>query len=389
MDKLVKGQNFIISESKISIDFRWSNLKDKQIDVLVFQLSNDRIEDERDFIYFNNLKSEGVSLSLNSNSTKIDFDLSNLRENINKVLIVTTIDGKFGELSDFSLKINDKVFEIEGGVENTLNVAEIYNRNGKWKFKAIGDGYISGLEKIAERCGLDLSSLSKEERQKRFRRSSKDVVSEHMSKIKTELEKFKPNIDSAVLGKYNESDTRMVIDKIFIDALGYKIDEVKTEQRIQGRKADYILSVDGVNHIVVEAKKAGMQLREKQIFQATSYGAYSGIKWALLTNLIDWQLYYVNSGDMIEPELVFSITLDTIAKEDLEHLFSISRFGLTRKGLLTKTLERNRTLSQSNIISVILTDDVISKVRTTVNKNSSYKTSNDEIQNVLEELLNM
>jgi stress response protein SCP2/predicted type IV restriction endonuclease len=389
MDKLVKGQNFIISESKISIDFRWSNLKDKQIDVLVFQLSNDRIEDERDFIYFNNLKSEGVSLSLNSNSTKIDFDLSNLRENINKVLIVTTIDGKFGELSDFSLKINDKVFEIEGGVENTLNVAEIYNRNGKWKFKAIGDGYISGLEKIAERCGLDLSSLSKEERQKRFRRSSKDVVSEHMSKIKTELEKFKPNIDSAVLGKYNESDTRMVIDKIFIDALGYKIDEVKTEQRIQGRKADYILSVDGVNHIVVEAKKAGMQLREKQIFQATSYGAYSGIKWALLTNLIDWQLYYVNSGDMIEPELVFSITLDTITKEDLEHLFSISRFGLTRKGLLTKTLERNRTLSQSNIISVILTDDVISKVRTTVNKNSSYKTSNDEIQNVLEELLNM
>jgi hypothetical protein len=236
---------------------------------------------------------------------------------------------------------------------------------------------------------LDLSSLSEEERQKRFRRSSKDVASEHMSKIKTELEKFKPNIDSAVLGKYNESDTRMVIDKIFIDALGYKIDEVKTEQRIQGRKADYILSVDGVDHIVVEAKKAGMQLREKQIFQATSYGAYSGIKWALLTNLIDWQLYYVNSGDMIEPELVFSITLDTIAKEDLEHLFSISRFGLTRKGLLTKTLERNRTLSQSNIISVILTDDVISKIRTTVNKNSSYKTSNDEIQNVLEELLNM
>jgi len=40
----------------------------------------------------------------------------------------------------------------------------------------------------------------------------------------------------------------------FTDVLGYSINEIKTEQRIQGRRADYILSVGNSGEIVVEAK---------------------------------------------------------------------------------------------------------------------------------------
>ncbi|MDQ7084255.1 MAG: type I restriction enzyme HsdR N-terminal domain-containing protein [Sulfurovum sp.] len=156
---------------------------------------------------------------------------------------------------------------------------------------------------------------------------------------------------------------------------------------MQGRRADYILSVNNVDCIVVEAKKAGMALREKQVFQATSYGAYSGIKWALLTNLNQWQLYYINAGDKIEPELVFCIDLDVIRDEDVEMLFKISKNGILRKGLLDKVREKNRALSQANIISTLLTDNVLDKMRTTINKDSAYKVSNEEIQKTLESFL--
>ena len=59
----------------------------------------------------------------------------------------------------------------------------------------------------------------------------------------------------------NESNTRMILDRFFIDVLDYDINEVKAEQNIQGRRADYVLSANDSDVIVVEAKKAGMALR--------------------------------------------------------------------------------------------------------------------------------
>ncbi|EJF07815.1 putative stress response protein, TerZ- and CABP1 [Thiovulum sp. ES] len=384
MTELIKGQNFLVGGIQQQLNLEWTG--NKNLDISLFQLSAEKLLKNDDFLFFNNPSTSSIKLETNKNSSKISIDLSKIENSIDKILIVATIESKFSDIEKFQLRIADKFYNIEANEESALNIAEFYKRNGQWKFKIISTGYISGLETIAEKYGLN---FSKEEKETKFKRCSKSGISKHVQDIKAKLLQIKPNIDNAVIGKYNESDTRMVIDRIFIDAFGYKIDEVKTEQRIQGRKADYILSANGEDQIVVEAKKAGMALREKQVFQATSYGAYSGIKWALLTNLIDWQLYYINSGEMIEPELIFSVTLDTIKDEDVEKLFAISRNGITRKNILTKMREQNIALSNSTMISAILTDDVINKIRNVVNRDSAYKVSNEEVQTVLEELLNI
>jgi hypothetical protein len=275
------------------------------------------------------------------------------------------------------------------GQEKSIILAEVYKRGNNWKFKIIANGFYKGLDIIATNYGLDLSSLSKTEKEKKFRKAPKDVINEKILDMKNSFENIKPIVEIALSERYNESNTRMILDKIFMDILGYNMSEIKTEQKIQGRRADYILSIADIDYIVVEAKKAGMPLREKQVFQATSYGAYSGIKWALLTNLSQWQLYYINSGDKIKPELVFSVDLNNIQDIDLEMLFAISRNGITRKSLLNKIRAKNRALSQANIISTLVTDDVLNKIRTTINKDSSYKVSNEEIQNILEQFLNI
>ena len=67
-----------------------------------------------------------------------------------------------------------------------------------------------------------------------------------------------PALLAAIESSANESNTRMILDRFFIDVLDYDIDEVKAEQNIQGRRADYVLSSNGNDVIVVEAKKAGM-----------------------------------------------------------------------------------------------------------------------------------
>ncbi len=341
----------------------------------------------------NNENTKSIKLSSDKNSSNITIDISSINTNITRIPIVITVNKNcnLGSLEFLEISFNEDIIYNLDGIkeEKSIILAELYKRLNIWKYKIIVQGFNNGLEKIADDFGLNLNSLSQEERNKTFRKSPKDVIQENIKYIKNSLIEIKSTIDNAIENKYNESDTRMIIDKIFIDSLGYSIEELKTEQRIQGRRADYILSVNNIDYIVVEAKKAGMTLREKQVFQATSYGAYSGIKWALLTNLNQWQLYYINSGDKIEPELVFCIDLDVIRDEDVEMLFKISKNGILRKGLLDKVREKNRALSQANIISTLLTDNVLDKIRTTINKDSSYKVSNQELQNVLESFLNL
>ncbi len=394
MKELLKGENILIKnaiDTLIHIQIKWKCQHD--IDVSMFLLENEKIRNNQDFIYFNNNYTKAIKLSVQKNMADISIDISSLHSAITKLPIIITINDEhhLDTLEFLEITFNE---EIVYGLETLHNekaiiLAQLYKRRDQWKYKIPARGFNSGLEKIATDFGLDLDSLSQEEKQKTFKKSPKDVIEEHTLYIKNGLKSLKPYIDTAVKEKYNESDTRMILDKIFMDVLGYNINELKTEQKIQGRRADYILSVNDTNYIVVEAKKAGMALREKQVFQATSYGAYSGIKWALLTNLTQWQLYYINSGDKIEPELVFCIDLDNLQKEELEMFFKISKKGILRKGLLEKIREKNRALSQANIISTLLTDNVLDKIRTTINKDSSYKVSNDEVQHILESFLNI
>jgi stress response protein SCP2/predicted type IV restriction endonuclease len=391
--ELIKGQNIGINDKKINIKMEWKSNINTEIDISIFMLSDNKITDNNDFIYFNNTKNLAIELTNRQNSSNIIIDFASINKSIDKLPIIITVnkENDFSSLNYFKIELENQAFYILNGVkqEKSIILAEVYKRKDCWKFKIIASGFNNGLETISKNYGLNLSSLSPEEKEKKFRKRQKDVILDKISELKSSFENLKPLIDTAVSQKYNESDTRMILDKIFMDILGYSINEVKTEQRIQGRRADYILSVGDINEIVVEAKKTGMKLREKQVFQATSYGAYSGIKWALLTNLTEWQLYYINSGDKIEPELVFSIDLNNLDYTDLEMLFAVSRSGITRKNLLTKIRAKNRALSQANIISTLVTDDVLNKIRTTINKDSIYKVSNEEIQHVLEHFLDI
>ncbi len=389
---LVKGENFLIESlsDPIQAKIEWSSLDNKSIDISAFILTNEKIQTESDFIYFNNLQSNGVYLINILNGVIIKIDLRFLNKNVQKISIVATINGgKFGEVQNFSISTENRKFNISATNENALTIAEFYLKNGQWKFRAVGDGYLSGLEKIAENFGLDLSKLSSDEKQLKFRRSSKDIILDYINEIKYNFNQIKSLLKPAIDNKYNESDTRMILNKFLIEVLGYQITELKTEQKIQGRKADYVLSVENNDYIVIEVKRAGMPLKEKQIFQATSYSAYSGIKLALLTNLMEWQLYFINYSSAVEPELVFSLNLENIKDEDFEYLFAISRNGIIRKNSISRILDKNRALSHSSIISAVFTEDVINKIKGTINKNSSYKVSYDEIKNILEEILNI
>jgi predicted type IV restriction endonuclease len=217
------------------------------------------------------------------------------------------------------------------------------------------------------------------------------MLAEYSQTLLDKMIAFFPKITAAIESSANESNTRMILDRFFIDVLEYDIDDVKAEQNIQGRRADYVLSVDGQDVIVVEVKKAGMALRDKQIFQATSYGAYSGIRWALLTNLLEWQLYRISTHEKVEADLVFSLKFSaTISLQDVERMALLSRPFLNHKNIEIERLWRDgNALSVEIIGGILLTDDIVSKVRSIIKRDTDCNVTNEQVRVVVERMLNL
>jgi hypothetical protein len=143
-------------------------------------------------------------------------------------------------------------------------------------------------------------------------------------------------------------------------------------------------------YIVVEAKKAGMALKEEQIFQASSYGAYSGIKYVLLTNLVQFILFKVETHDIVEQELIFSIdVLDGFDSKNIKELALVSRYGMTRIGLLESYCDQVIATSPSNIGRLLLTGEILDKLKSIIKREQNIDVSQEQIQETIEFFLNI
>ncbi|WP_242523254.1 hypothetical protein [Thiocystis minor] len=129
-------------------------------------------------------------------------------------------------------------------------------------------------------------------------------------------------------------------------------------------------------------------MHDKHVFQATSYGAYSGIRWALLSNLSTWRIYHISTHDIVTASLVFSVDLlPAVGLDDCERLLLISRDGMTRKGMLEKRWNEVSALTRASMVRSILTEDVINRVRLVIKRDTGCSFGNDEIQQVMEDIL--
>ncbi len=159
---------------------------DFDLDASVFLLGeNGKLLRDEDFVFYNNLNGrDGAVVHTGDNLTGegdgddevIMIDFTKIPPEIKKIAICVTIyDAQtrrqnFGQVSNAYIRIAkladefDTVgetvlkfdLEEEFSIETALVVAEIYNKNGEWKFNAVAAGYQGGLEAICRSFGANV-----------------------------------------------------------------------------------------------------------------------------------------------------------------------------------------------------------------------------------------
>lgn len=410
---LNRGANAILDLSRVLIKIGWETNLSCDVDASAFLVNEENtVRNDQDFVFYNQTETEcgSVSLEKPTEQDKYHFRilLPQIPKDISKVVIAITIDTKddnqhCGLLENLYVCLTDLSGEEEKirfnindlGKKRALMLCDLYHHQDKWKFRAVGQGYNGGLEALASAFGVCINSSEEPEKTSTEpvittsrRRSPGEIWREKAEAVQSALSEFLPQIQSACESQLNESNTRMILDKLFMDVLGYSMDEIKAEQRVQGRKVDYVLSINDKDILACESKRAGLPLRDKHVFQASSYGAYSGIRWVLLTNLVTWRIYHVSASDRVTASIVFSVNLDQeLSIEDCEKLLLISRYGMARKGKLEKLWNEISALTRENLIQAMLTDDVVNRVRLVIKRDTGCRFDNDTIQQALEDIL--
>ncbi len=187
---LVKGQKVSLDNSmKLALvglgwdTNRYDGGHDFDLDASAFLLGeNGKLQRDEDFIFYNNLESRNKAVVHTGDNQTGDgdgddevimIDFTKIPDDVKKIAICVTIHDaaargqNFGQVSNAYIRIAKMADEFdttgepvlkfdleeEFSIETALVVAEIYQKNGEWKFNAVAAGYQGGLEAIVRSFG--------------------------------------------------------------------------------------------------------------------------------------------------------------------------------------------------------------------------------------------
>ncbi|MFI8765732.1 TerD family protein [Streptomyces sp. R-07] len=177
MHEMSKGANIglaTLSEDTgaVVVGLSWSSTTgdgDADVSVLLVDGSG-KVRGESDFYFYNHPAAEDGSVQLlgkvpteNGSEDRISLDLTAIPEEVTTIVVAASQYGgaRFGDLDDLRMTVTDRSgeallgFSIEDAtIETAFIFGELYRRNDEWKFRAVGQGYETGLAGLATDFGI-------------------------------------------------------------------------------------------------------------------------------------------------------------------------------------------------------------------------------------------
>lgn len=191
---LAKGGNVSLSKAapnltQVRIGLGWMARSTTgaafDLDASALLCANGRVLGDEYFVFYNNLKSPdgsvehtgdeligGTGGTGDEDDETVLVDLSLVPANVDKIAFPVSIyDAEsrrqtFGQVTDAYIRVLNQAdgqelarYDLteDASSETAMIFGELYRREGEWKFRAVGQGYASGLRGIALDFGVNVS----------------------------------------------------------------------------------------------------------------------------------------------------------------------------------------------------------------------------------------
>ncbi|MQY11691.1 hypothetical protein SRB5_18100 [Streptomyces sp. RB5] len=171
---LRKGENAAVAVPSVRVELGWRpgpGVPDVDASALLL-LSSGRVRSDADFVFYNQpahssgaVRHEGKRTGGAQSLDLIGVDLGRVEPAVERIVLCASADGgNFGQVPGLRVRVLNAAggaelmsYEVtDARAETAFILGELYRRQGSWKFRAVGQGYNSGLEGLATDFGISV-----------------------------------------------------------------------------------------------------------------------------------------------------------------------------------------------------------------------------------------
>ncbi|MER5461735.1 TerD family protein [Streptomyces sp. NPDC002668] len=175
---MLKGANTPVPARQVRVELGWrSGTGVPDVDASALLLASGKVRSDADFVFYNQpahasgaVRHEGKRTAAGGVTDEVSVDLARVEPAIERIVLAASADGgSFGQVPGLYISVLDAASGAEiaryesqdATVETAFVLGELYRRQGAWKFRAVGQGYSTGLGGLATDFGITVDEPQK------------------------------------------------------------------------------------------------------------------------------------------------------------------------------------------------------------------------------------
>ncbi|MEU5305188.1 TerD family protein [Streptomyces noursei] len=171
---MLKGGNVPVPAPAVRVELGWRPAPGApDVDASALLLVSGRVRDDADFVFYNQpahasgaVRHEGKRPAGGAMTDTLRVDLAAVEPAVETVVLAASADGgSFGAVPGLYVRVLDagsgaelaRFDSRDAGTETAFVLGELYRRQGGWKFRAVGQGYATGLAGLATDFGISVA----------------------------------------------------------------------------------------------------------------------------------------------------------------------------------------------------------------------------------------
>ncbi|MET7641278.1 TerD family protein [Streptomyces sp. NPDC005438] len=171
---MLKGTNVPVPAPTVRVELGWSagqGVPDVDASALLLDAGG-KVRSDSDFVFYNQPQHASGSVRHLGKTPQgagtvdaLEVNLSQVEPGVEKIVLAASADGgSFGQVPGLHIRVLDasggaeiaRFDSTDASVETAYVLGELYRRQGAWKFRAVGQGYSTGLGGLATDFGISV-----------------------------------------------------------------------------------------------------------------------------------------------------------------------------------------------------------------------------------------